>query len=688
MTIQQVVFENFKPYYGVSEFDLSVNPEENIVLIGGRNGQGKTSFLVGLVWCVYGERISKVDKVFSKEVKNNYQRFLQSSINRRAASKDAQDFSVSITFSDVELSEVFTSNAQKSCEICLKRTFNVNTNKEDFTIFIDGEENQLVNDERGKANFIDDYLIPLEAAKFVFFDAEKISEVAEMSVKEQGKFMNEALGKMLGLSKYEELVGNLQQYRDELRKNNSKALLHSQLEAQSNKISFCESQIVIFNEKFEQSEDTMERLEREIAELEKYLAQIGAKSINIDVDALDAKKIELENQQKVIGSRLNEISEIIPFAISAGRIQELVEMLGLEQEIVAKEARLRDVKERAELFVERLFEQPIFPNEKDGGDIKIRQKAFYMDKAIDVFTKIHTETESNEIILPFRHDLSKATLEHIINVHARLKTNEDLYQSVFTDYIRLTNDISEINQQLNRARAKAEDQSVTDYKETLKSKKGDRDRAFKSKIEAESTVKQFEIQLTTAKNTYSNLLEKVDLSNKDKAVIDNIDKHMSALEDFIFAQKNSKCASLSYLVATEMRRIMHKQDLFDDVEVRILPEGGGLNVTLKKDSLEVPKEELSSGEKQIYISCLLKAILEESIVDYPVFIDTPLGRLDKDHKDSFVDKYYPFLANQVIILTTDEEVTPARKERIEHKIAKTYQLVNSDGSTQILNGYF
>ena len=688
MTIENVIFENFKPYYGISEFDLSVNPEENIVLIGGRNGQGKTSLLVGLVWCVYGERISKVDKVFSKEVKNNYQRFLQSAINRRAASKEVKEFSVSITFSDVELSEVFTSNAQKSCKICLKRSFNIDTNKEDFTIFIDGQENQIVNDERGKSNFVDDYLIPLEAAKFVFFDAEKISDVAEMSVKEQGKFMNEALGKMLGLSKYEELVGNLQQYRDELRKNNSKAQLQLQIEAQSNKISLCKTQIETSNEKLEQSEDTMGRLEREIAELDKYLAQIGAKSLNIDVDALDIKKIELESQQKIIGNNLSEISEIIPFAISAGRIQELVEMLNIEKDIVAQETRLRDVKDRAEQFVERLFEQPTFPSDKDGGDIKTRQKAFYMDKAIDVFTKIHTENQGEEITLPFHHNLSKATLEHITSIHERLKTNEGLYQSVFTDYIRLTNDLSEINQQLSRAKAKAEDPSVTEYKEALKSKKLDRDRAFKLKIEAENTIKQNEIQLTTAQNTYSNLLEKVDLSNKDKAVIDDIDKHIAALNDFIFTQKDSKCESLSHLVASEMKRIMHKKDLFDNVEVQILPEGGGLNVTLKKGGIEVPKEDLSSGEKQIYISCLLKAILEESIVDYPVFIDTPLGRLDKEHKDSFVDKYYPFLANQVVILTTDEEVTPARKERIKDKIAKTYHLVNTEGTTQILNGYF
>ena len=43
-----------------------------------------------------------------------------------------------------------------------------------------------------------------------------------------------------------------------------------------------------------------------------------------------------------------------------------------------------------------------------------------------------------------------------------------------------------------------------------------------------------------------------------------------------------------------------------------------MKITLyDQDDIEIRKESLSSGEKQIYISCLIKAILKESITYLP-----------------------------------------------------------------------
>ncbi len=320
--------------------------------------------------------------------------------------------------------------------------------------------------------------------------------------------------------------------------------------------------------------------------------------------------------------------------------------------------------------------------------MKTLQKAFYIGKAKEVFEKIYINTEGDETNLPFQHDLNKATIDHIEAMYERLKVGEDLYQSLFDDSIRLKNDLNDINQQLNRAKAKADDTTVQEFRESLMSKQQERDRLLRRQGEVRSTKVQTEIALQNANTMLTNYLEKVELSKNDQVVIDDVNKHIAVLNQFIDSQKNSKRKSLAQVINTEMQRIMHKKDLFDEVQVEIIPNNGGLEVILLKKSQVVSKDDLSSGEKQIYISCLLKAILEESITDFPVLIDTPLGRLDKEHKDGFVDKYYPFLANQVIILTTDEEVTSARKERIKDKIANTYHLVNQNDSTQILNGYF
>ena len=96
MKFSEVEFKKFKPYYKKVGFDLSVSKDSNIVLIGGRNGQGKTSFLVGVVWCLYGKSIGNVDEVYKKEIKGNYTKFLTKSLNRVAQSEGIHEFSVKV----------------------------------------------------------------------------------------------------------------------------------------------------------------------------------------------------------------------------------------------------------------------------------------------------------------------------------------------------------------------------------------------------------------------------------------------------------------------------------------------------------------------------------------------------------------------------------------------------------------
>jgi DNA sulfur modification protein DndD len=120
-----------------------------------------------------------------------------------------------------------------------------------------------------------------------------------------------------------------------------------------------------------------------------------------------------------------------------------------------------------------------------------------------------------------------------------------------------------------------------------------------------------------------------------------------------------------------------------------LPDGKGLKVSiLDSEGKEIPKETFSTGEKQIYISCLIKSILSESIQNFPIFIDTPLGRLDHEHIENILNNYYPDLSSQVILLATNNEVTPRRYNMIAPKISKAYLIVNEDKKSFFKPGYF
>lgn len=55
MKINKIVLYNFNSYEGLNEFDFtSENSSKNIILIGGKNGAGKTSLFMAIKLALYG----------------------------------------------------------------------------------------------------------------------------------------------------------------------------------------------------------------------------------------------------------------------------------------------------------------------------------------------------------------------------------------------------------------------------------------------------------------------------------------------------------------------------------------------------------------------------------------------------------------------------------------------------------
>ena len=71
MIIKSIELNNFRIYKGYHKIDLSINDKENIVIISGKNGFGKTTFLMSLVWCLYGRQMCDLDEIYRREIENN-----------------------------------------------------------------------------------------------------------------------------------------------------------------------------------------------------------------------------------------------------------------------------------------------------------------------------------------------------------------------------------------------------------------------------------------------------------------------------------------------------------------------------------------------------------------------------------------------------------------------------------------
>jgi len=110
-----------------------------------------------------------------------------------------------------------------------------------------------------------------------------------------------------------------------------------------------------------------------------------------------------------------------------------------------------------------------------------------------------------------------------------------------------------------------------------------------------------------------------------------------------------------------------------------------------KSGNEIPLNQLNAGAKQTVMQVLLKVLYELADYDPPVMIDTVMGVLDKESRATILEYYFPDLADQTILLSTDSEIrTEDDFEKLKAYISKVYTLHRDKERqcTEISNDYF
>ena len=86
---------------------------------------------------------------------------------------------------------------------------------------------------------------------------------------------------------------------------------------------------------------------------------------------------------------------------------------------------------------------------------------------------------------------------------------------------------------------------------------------------------------------------------------------------------------------------------------------------------------------------LLWGLIRASGRSLPIIIDTPLGRLDSKHRENLVERYFPNVSHQVLLLSTDEEIDETYYPKLKRHIGRSYTMEYNEDmlSTRISPGY-
>lgn len=200
-------------------------------------------------------------------------------------------------------------------------------------------------------------------------------------------------------------------------------------------------------------------------------------------------------------------------------------------------------------------------------------------------------------------------------------------------------------------------------------------------------IKSLELKLFDRQRRYYQATEKLAAEATHGSRIHIIPRVQKVLDEYEAALIDRKVIQLQGAVTECFNTLCRKKDSLRRIAVN--PKDFSVTLFDRQDR-SIPKAKLSAGEKQVYAISMLWALAKTSGRPLPIIIDTPLARLDSDHRDLLVQHYFPRASHQVVILSTDTEVDQSYFSKLRHAVGDSYRLEFDpvECSTLTKPGYF
>lgn len=696
MKIKQIKLYNIGPYVNINSFDFDVtNKSKRMVLIGGKNGAGKTTLFNAIKICLYG------CVAYGFEANNaTYYDEVKKIINANEKLKKSGHASVEmkLLFDDGKYNNVYT--FVRTWKLSGKRII------ENFQLY--KNERLLSEVEKGDFESFLLQMLPPNLFKFYFFDGEKISDFILNSNKNSD--FKDAFLKLCNLDTMEIISENFRRISRtkakngiDISENYDKALKEDTLQNQ---------RIVYAEEDYTNISNEIEEIDDQLANLEKKYAKSGGISKK-DWKSMQNQIAKEENKREESRKWLKEIANnVLPFIIVKSNLIELKNQIALEH------------KAQVDANAKKTIDTP---------EIRI-----IISNVLDLSGVEPSDTISKKIveeIIDYTSITSK--VEPILNLSDfdRFELTSKINSLLAFDTGRIKTATDEINASLNcvkRIRKKMERSSIDNYEGYLQSKND----LNEKKVELTQKLLSIEKELQTLRERKAITTAKLAKSKSDyeallkKRSINDISAR--ALLAFGELQKilyNKSIRLVQNEFEKSFKSLINKSDLIDGIYIddnlnvvpfkrksfnlndlkKALNKNGreyiisqiGLhafeilqsNINSNYEEIELPvevKQQLSAGEKQIFIMSIYQALSKLNKIDVPYIIDTPFARIDKEHRGKILNHFFKKLNGQIIILSTDEEIVGEYLDSTEEIISNKFILNHkSDGSTNIIkNKYF
>ena len=671
MIIKSIRLHNFRIYKGDVSLDLHVTDKKNVILIFGENGFGKTTFLHALLWCLYGKMIIDVDDSIKKNILNiGYKTYLERNLNNTVVSDETQNkaYSVSIEFKGVTIPSV-------PCQsLIVNRSYDYTSKIESVNVLIDGHENELAK-QIGYDLFINDFILNKDIARLFFFDSEQVVKIAEDQTANEKIKLSNAYNQVLGVKKYEDLKSNL----INLRQKYIKAAFSEKEQQHYNQLNEIVKQLEkrITGKQTELSDKTslMDSKKERYHSISVELLKEGSNVTVEDLNRAVNERCEYEANNLQLRKHLNGFLELAPFAISGGllkRTKDLVEhdyKVELSKENFDKQNEVvKNIQESISDFLNKYQLE---------SDTKLNLK----EGIAKILTQYSGEVINEDTLLNIR----KEEYDSFMSVYHNLKGSYQLeLNNLIDDYKQNKIKIDKLNRKIHQAQIEASDNHI----KNLKIESGELHQEIasleKEIYEINQEIGILKAHLTKTNEALSKYQHRIQVLKSDAEKNNLVSQLIEELDIFLKSLKQGKKKSLSVTIKRILNSLMHKDGFIQ--EVQLDDDCGSLNISLiDSNGEEIKKNSLSKGEQQLYASALLQALVEESGIEFPVFIDSPLQKFDERHTKTIITKFYPNISKQVVLFPIyGKELTNNEYKLLAPIVIEQYDIQNTDEGSKII----
>lgn len=655
MIIDQLILHDFGQYGGRVVVDLTPpSPEQPIILFGGLNGAGKTTLLDAIQLCLFGPlaRSSRREGV-------SYEQYLDGSIHRGNGANSA---TIELRFRHMSHGEEQLYHVKRSWRRTPKSC------KDQLEVVRNHRFDAMATEHW--AEQVEEFL-PSRIAHLFLFDGEQIEAYADP--RSSSGLIETAVYNLLGLDLVEKLGSDLSVIERRRR-----------MEARPQEE---QDQLKVLELRREELRDRIEVVHAEHAKRVAELSRIASLRTRLEErfrkegGHLYERRGELERTLSTADAQFRATERALRDA--AAGASPLLLVLPLLQR-TAKQVRAESASAQA-LATDKLLSQ----RDADIVETIAKQKpSSDLLKSLTDFLRDDRAKRRDSVEIPRlgvsdlgRERLRELTDEELDAARAMLPSLLDDQHSAWIALEDARNQVAAVpTAEALTALSAERDELIAREAVMQTEQKAEGEQLDRLRRDLERA--QTEISRFTADD------KEAQLAQDDRSrVLLHISKVRDTLDKFRDAVIRRHLVRIEALVLDSFQQLLRKKTLV--VNLRIDPESFQLALT-GRDGNPLPPDRLSAGERQLLATSVLWGLARASGRPLPMVIDTPLGRLDSSHRRRLVTHYFPLASHQVILLSTDEEISGGYYEALKPFVGRVYHLQFNEerGTTSVEPGYF